>query len=263
MEEMELGPNGALLYCMEYFISELNEWLSEHLGDFDEDYLVFDCPGQIELYTHVPLMRQFTNELMRLGYRVATVYCMDAQFIHDTTKFMSGSLMCLSAMTMFQDCPHFNILTKCDLIKQQLQSLNEDNGGGGGSGMLSLDNAANNPLEKQSEVNLHEQLEEYLVPDTETLLYRMQKENTNFMSNERFMRLHTAIAQLISDYSLVSYLPLDITDEESIDFVLNNIDHSVQYGEDLEAADPYENEDQENMDQDYDDDGDDNNDETY
>jgi hypothetical protein len=35
MEEMNLGPNGALLYCMEYLEDSLEDWLSEVglLGD--------------------------------------------------------------------------------------------------------------------------------------------------------------------------------------------------------------------------------------
>ena len=31
MEEMELGPNGGLLYCMEYLEENLHEWLGDHL----------------------------------------------------------------------------------------------------------------------------------------------------------------------------------------------------------------------------------------
>jgi len=38
----------------------------------------------------------------------------------------------------------------------------------------------------------------------------------------------------IDDFSLVKFLPLDITDEDSINDVLIQIDASIQYGEDLE-----------------------------
>ena len=31
--------------------------------DYDDDYIIFDCPGQIELYTHLPTMRQFVDQL--------------------------------------------------------------------------------------------------------------------------------------------------------------------------------------------------------
>ena len=47
MEEMELGPNGALVYCMEYLMQN-TPWLEEQLGKVgQDDYVLFDCPGQI------------------------------------------------------------------------------------------------------------------------------------------------------------------------------------------------------------------------
>jgi hypothetical protein len=39
-------------------------------------------------------------------------------------------------------------------------------------------------------------------------------------------------------YSLVSFIPLDITDESSIDDVLGAIDASLQFGEDQEVRVP-------------------------
>ena len=41
-----------------------------------------------------------------------------------------------------------------------------------------------------------------------------------------------AIATLVSDYSLVAFIPLDITEADSLDEVLAHVDNSFQYGED-------------------------------
>ena len=38
----------------------------------------------------------------------------------------------------------------------------------------------------------------------------------------------------IDDYSLVKFLPLDISEEDSINDILLQIDNAIQYGEDLE-----------------------------
>jgi hypothetical protein len=38
----------------------------------------------------------------------------------------------------------------------------------------------------------------------------------------------------IDDFSLVQFLPLDVTDEDSVNDVLIQIDCSIQYGEDSE-----------------------------
>ncbi|EFA74665.1 hypothetical protein PPL_11634 [Heterostelium album PN500] len=64
------------------------DWLMDELDDFEEDYLIIDCPGQIEL--------------------VCAVFMVDSQFILDSCKFISGSLMCLSAMIRLE-IPHINI----------------------------------------------------------------------------------------------------------------------------------------------------------
>lgn len=71
MEELQLGPNGALLYCMEYLLEHLDDWFREELDaildDDEEAYLILDCPGQIELYTHVPIMRQIIDRMQQWG----------------------------------------------------------------------------------------------------------------------------------------------------------------------------------------------------
>lgn len=40
-----------------------------------------------------------------------------------------------------------------------------------------------------------------------------------------------------ADYSLVTFTPLDVTDEDSINVVLNTVDHAIQWGEDNEPND--------------------------
>jgi len=42
----------------------------------------------------------------------------------------------------------------------------------------------------------------------------------------------------VDDYSLVHFLPLDITDEDSINDTLLQIDSAIQYGEDFEPKEP-------------------------
>jgi hypothetical protein len=44
---------------------------------------------------------------------------------------------------------------------------------------------------------------------------------------------------------MVSFLPLDITDVESVDMILQNIDMAIQYGEDNEVQEGRERENEE------------------
>lgn len=85
------------------------------LGGFEDDYIIFDCPGQIELYTHIPVMKQLVAHVQQQDYRVAAVYLLDAQFLDDPGKFFSGVLSALSTM-MTLEVPHINVLTKMDLV---------------------------------------------------------------------------------------------------------------------------------------------------
>eukprot|EP00903_Cladosiphon_okamuranus_P015268 g14109.t1 len=114
MDELELGPNGGLVYCMEYLLDNM-DWLKDELDKFDDDeYIIFDCPGQVELYSHVPVMRNVLDQLKSWNYNVCAVFLLDATFITDPAKFVSGALLSLSAMVQLE-LPHLNVLTKCDL----------------------------------------------------------------------------------------------------------------------------------------------------
>ena len=93
-------------------------WLHEQLGDGDDEYYIFDCPGQIELYSHVPVMRNLVESLQRWGFMVCGVFVIDSQFLADSSKFMSACLTCLSAMVQLE-IPHVNVISKLDLVRKK------------------------------------------------------------------------------------------------------------------------------------------------
>ena len=120
MEELQLGPNGALLYCMEYLLENL-DWLHDELEQLgDDDYILLDCPGQLELYTHVPVQKRILDAVAGWGYagNLVSVFCIDAAFCIDASKFIAGSLLSLSAMISLE-LPHVSVLTKCDLMPEE------------------------------------------------------------------------------------------------------------------------------------------------
>ena len=47
-EELRLGPNGGLVFCMEH-LTENFDWLKEQMDPVDDDYFLIDCSGQIEV----------------------------------------------------------------------------------------------------------------------------------------------------------------------------------------------------------------------
>ena len=220
MEELQLGPNGALMYAMEYLLENM-EWLEKELDHFiEDDYLLIDCPGQLELYTHQPIMRQIINQLQMWGYQnVAAVFVLDATFVCDAPKFISGVLLSLSAMISLE-LPHINVLSKCDLIDRSrveeildVQSAQE---------LWSIEQANSNNNFGSMEVENH---------------------STRQRARRNPHRLTESICSLIDDFSMVNFVPLDISDEESITVVMSHIDHAIQYGENLEVKEKETEED--------------------
>lgn len=69
MADEELGPNGGVLYALEE-LEHNKQWLEEGLKELGEDYVLFDCPGQVELFTHHSSLRNVFFKIQKLGYRV-------------------------------------------------------------------------------------------------------------------------------------------------------------------------------------------------
>ena len=69
MEELQLGPNGAMLYCMEYLEHNL-DWLEARLAALEHDYAIFDLPGQVELTTNHPSLTRILERLQKQDWRV-------------------------------------------------------------------------------------------------------------------------------------------------------------------------------------------------
>eukprot|EP01070_Trichotokara_eunicae_P003751 Trichotokara_eunicae@DN3558_c0_g2_i3.p1 len=195
MQEIDLGPNGALVFAMEYIVEnmgDLEEILNEQAAD--DDYVLFDCPGQIEVYTHLNIMRSLCDEMKNWDFRVAAMYCMDVSFLWESTKFLAGTLSALSAMINLE-LPHLNVITKCDLVEDESK------------------------------------LEELLERDPDDVVREFGSSAT---LPKRFKDLNKAMAMLIHDYSMVGYITLNPEDEDSLNYFMLTSDMAIHYGEDQE-----------------------------
>ena len=73
MDSLGLGPNGAMLYCMEYLEKNL-DWLEDAIAALPDDhYLIIDTPGQVELSTDHDSLRRIVERLQKLDVRVRTL----------------------------------------------------------------------------------------------------------------------------------------------------------------------------------------------
>ncbi|KDQ53753.1 hypothetical protein JAAARDRAFT_136528 [Jaapia argillacea MUCL 33604] len=189
MDEHGLGPNGGMLYCMEY-LDENFDWLEEKLRELGkDDYVVFDLPGQVELSTNHESVKKIVGKLTKAGYRLAAVHLCDAHYITDASKYISVLLLSLRAM-LHLELPHVNVLSKIDLISQY------------GDLDFNLD----------------------FYTEVQDLSYL---ENTLSSSSPRFAALNMAICSLIEDYSLVGFETLAVEDKHSMLHLTHVIDRAT------------------------------------
>ena len=179
------------------------DWVGEELAAFgDDDYLLFDCPGQVELYSHVSCFRSLADYLASHDVRACAVYCLDVQFAASPSKYVAGCLAALAAMVCLE-MPHVNVLTKVDLLPKEGKRA----------------------------------LRRYLVPDANELSRDLEAASSSFglggtgsssgfegssaaaaavssSSNNgaharRTRALDEAVVRLLDDWALVSFVPLD------------------------------------------------------
>lgn len=121
MEGKQLGPNGGLVFCMEYIVTQGATWVMEQLGDYAEDFLIADMPGQVEVLSNEPAVPALVQLLKKQGYFTTVVYVLDAlASTADGGKFISGCFFSMSGMVWF-DCPFINVLSKCDLLSDSFK----------------------------------------------------------------------------------------------------------------------------------------------
>ncbi|RKP00187.1 hypothetical protein CXG81DRAFT_13536 [Caulochytrium protostelioides] len=181
MDEFGLGPNGGLVYCMEYLETHF-AWLKEKLAPYHEHYILFDCPGQVELFTNHMALKHILQRLgNELDMRLCVVHLLDSHHCVDPAKYVA--MLMLSLKTMIQlELPQVNVLSKIDLI------------------------------ESYGRLDFH--LDFYT--DVQDLQYLQQRLNDSTPATAKYQRLNAAVCELVEEYSLVSFQTLCIDDPETV-----------------------------------------------
>lgn len=206
MEEYGLGPNGAQIFCYEYLVSNLT-WLEEEIGDnYTDEFLIIDCPGQIEIYTHMTLMSDVIQIFERRGYRPLALYLVESQYTMEIGKYYGATLSAISCMLRL-GIPHLNIMSKIDLVRKSPED--------------------EIPGEEEEGIDENHELFRYLNPDKFLI-------NEMVSSNQKYRELTEAIVQLIDEFDMVSYLCFSTKSEKLMEDIVLHIDNATQYSEGLE-----------------------------
>ncbi|KAI9017056.1 GPN-loop GTPase [Gaertneriomyces semiglobifer] len=192
MKEYGLGPNGGLMFCMEYLEKNM-DWLEGKLESVKDKYIIFDCPGQVELFTHHASFKHILERLQKREYRLCCTHLVDSHYCTDPAKYVA--LLLLSLKTMIQlELPHINVLSKVDLMEAY--------------GELPF------PLDFYTEV--------------QDLDYILQQLNEDAWG-KKYHKLNEALCELVKDYSLVGFYTLSIEDRESVLRIAKAIDKANGY----------------------------------
>ncbi len=235
MKQMQLGPNGALIYCMEYIELHADEIieaiLSRSTDRMSDMYYIFDFPGQVELYTHSTCVQSLLQKLTtKFRMKLAVVQLIDALYCTDVTKFISAAILGTTTMIRLE-LPTVNVLSKMDLLSSYGTTL-----------PLPLDFYTEcGDLERlipflyptdipndESIIDPVEENDEYDIADDPEYRRVLRKRQTSKFSM-RYEKLHRSLAELVDDYSLLSFSPLDITNGESVGRILAKIDQCHGY----------------------------------
>lgn len=232
MEKSKCGPNGAMIHCIDildrnyaWLYDQIAALLEDEKKKFDEikkiledeetnsdpekkehsevqgadsarcrPYLLFDCPGQTELYTHHTAMRDLIGKLTRRGQhfdlRLVCMNLCDAYHASDLGKYIGLVMNSLSTMLNLA-LPHVNVLSKIDKMECYGKTrFNQD-----------------------------------FYCEVMDLKYLLETElESPFFA--KYRELSKKLVDVIEDYSLVSFIPLNIQQAEDIYRVLQMADRA-------------------------------------
>ena len=200
-KKLNLGPNGSFLYCIN-FLNENITWLDEQINQekfSDYFYYLIDTPGQIEIFTVSPefnnICDYITNQ-KKLNIKLCCINLIECINMCDMPKYIFSIFSVLNSMINLE-LPQVNFISKCDLIKQ-----------------LKASHQFELPMEFYKNPNDEVQLKYYF---------------EDLKMNKKFKSLNEKIAEFISDYALVSFSLLDLSNIRHINRAAYLIDKSNGY----------------------------------
>lgn len=198
MKEKGLGPNGGLMYALESISEHALDSLIMAWSELGRShYLLFDCPGQIELFTHQNSFYKIFKRLTKdTSARLCVVSLVDSINLVSPSLYISVLLLSLRSMIQI-DLPQINVISKIDKLS--------------------------------SYGNLPFRLDYYTeVQDLSHLSPLITKEAPSMLDGN-FVRLTERIAQLVEDFNLVGFEVLSIEDKQSMISLLELIDRANGY----------------------------------
>ncbi|GMH66047.1 hypothetical protein TrRE_jg3812 [Triparma retinervis] len=239
MDAKTLGPNGGMVYAVTYMQKNIAGIIENIISASNPPhpggaavptpgppYYLFDCPGQVELFTHSTSVASIISSLTlpphkggTLGCNLACVNCLSCAQTFDAAGYISGCLV--STMVKIRlELGCVGVMTKMDMWGQQggkdwgLKEYLE--GGDMGRLVQHLDviGVASPPDHGQAE--------------GEYRRVRDRVKSSRF--HARHARLTRALGELVDDFGLNGYLPVGVNDGGSVGVAVGECDKVNGYG---------------------------------
>ena len=215
--ELDLGPNGGMVYCMEYVAKNL-DWLRDRVATLVKEgkYLLFDLPGQVELFTSHDAVKQIIRELTAskatdMDLRLCTMHLVDGHLCADPSKYIAALMLSLQSM-LHLETPHVNVLSKVDLMDKY--------------GDLDFN------LEYYADVQDLQYLADRILGENEeeggAANAKAPLAGTRLL-RKKYGKLTRELCELVEDFGLVNFATLSIEDEQSVTRLVRLTDKCVGY----------------------------------
>jgi len=182
--ELRLGPNGSIVFCMEFVASHM-QWLADRINRVEASaYIIIDLPGQVELVTHYTTVSSIVAALRdKCGLGLCAVHLVDATNCSSASRFISVVLLSLITM-MRLELPHINVLSKVDLLREDDMDF---------------------PLDFYTDMY-----------NPSLLLDKLKTAHSGSAAGDKYRRLNEALVDLVESQNLVCFSTLDVQDPDSM-----------------------------------------------
>lgn len=159
-------------------------------------------------------MPKIVGVFQAADYKVCSLYLLESLFLNDVSKFFAGVLTATSSMLQL-GIPHINIMSKMDLLVKGTENSDSDSS------------------EEDEISDDRHQLHRYLYPDPSLLEELLSK-----ATPVKLYQLNRALVQLLDEYDMVNFFPVNIKKESSLERIMQQIEFATQYSENLEPKEP-------------------------
>ena len=187
----DLGPNGGLIYCMDFIHTNI-QWLVNKIIENKGQLIIIDCPGQIELFTQHPVLNNIIKEtLEKCDMKCAAINLIDSNLCTQPHTFIAACLMSLASMTHLE-LPHINVLSKIDMLS-----------------------------------NFHREMRFSLAFFTDISELSKIITEQDFVFNEKMARISRRLAEVVEDFSLVTFQLLSVNDKDTMFALIRQIERAL------------------------------------